>query len=120
MEETSMRFIFRNKRWIVYAVLVLLFITAFSVTALANTGDVAGAIQNTWTAARGQIKSVTNNVIFPVIATVLAIMLFVKLATCYFEYRKSGQFEFVAPAIIFGSLIFVLSAPTFVWAIIGM
>ena len=114
-----MKFLSKNKRWIVCAILVLILMAAFSVTAFAS-GDVAGAIQNTWNSAKTQVKSVTNNVIFPVVATVLAIMLFVKLGTCYFEYRKHGQFEFIAPAILFGCLIFILAAPTFIWPIVGM
>lgn len=113
-----MKFLSKNKRWIVSVILVLLFIAAFSVTTFA-AGDVAGAIQNTWDSAKSQIKSVVNNVIFPVVDTILAILLFVKLGTCYFEYRKHGQFEFAAPAILFGCLIFALTAPTYIWSIIS-
>ena len=113
-----MKTITKSKRWILCAVFVLLLMTALSVTAFA-AGDVAGAIQNTWNSAKSEIKSVVNNVVFPVVDTVLAIMLFVKLGTCYFDYRKHGQFEFIAPAILFGCLIFTLSAPTFIWPIVG-
>lgn len=113
-----MKFLSKNKRWIVGIMVALLFIGAFSITAFAD-GDVAGAIQNTWNAAKSQIKSVVNNVVFPVVDTILAILLFVKLGTCYFEYRKHGQFEFAAPAILFGCLIFALTAPTYIWSIIS-
>jgi len=113
-----MEILTKNKRWILCAAFVLLLMTALSVTAFA-AGDVAGAIQNTWNSAKSEIKSVVNNVVFPVVDTVLAIMLFVKLGTCYFDYRKHGQFEFIAPAILFGCLIFTLSAPTFIWPIVG-
>lgn len=47
-----------------------------------------------------------NNVVFPVIDMILAVMFFVKLATAYFDYRKHGQFEFTAPAILFACLLF--------------
>lgn len=113
-----MKFLSNKKRWIVCAVLVLLFLTVFSVTAFA-AGDVAGAIENTWNSAKTQIKTVVNNVVFPVVDTILAILLFVKLGTCYFEYKKHGQFEFAAPAILFGCLIFTLTAPTYIWSIIS-
>ena len=113
-----MKFLSNKKRWIVCAVLVLLFLTVFSVTAFAAR-DVAGAIQNTWDSAKTQIKTVVNNVVFPVVDTILAILLFVKLGTCYFEYKKHGQFEFAAPAILFGCLIFTLTAPTYIWSIIS-
>ena len=60
------------------------------------SGDVAGAIQGTWNAARSQIEAIVNNVVFPVIDMILAILFFVKLATSYFDYRKHGQFDFSA------------------------
>ena len=31
----------------------------------ATSGDVAGAVEQTWTSAQGQIKTVVNNVVFP-------------------------------------------------------
>lgn len=49
------------------------------------SGDVAGAVESTWNSAKSQIKTVTNNVIFPVIDVILAILLFVKLGTLYME-----------------------------------
>ncbi|MDR2163285.1 MAG: DUF3852 domain-containing protein [Clostridiales Family XIII bacterium] len=81
-------------------------------------GDVAGAIQSTWQAAQGQIKSVTNNVIFPVLDMILAILFFVKVGSAYFEYRKHGMFEFAAPAILFACLLFTLTAPLYIWSIL--
>ena len=87
--------------------------------AYAETGDVAGAVEDTWTAAQGQIKQVVNNVVFPVVDTILAILFFVKLGTAYFDYRKHGQFEFVAPCILFACLVFTLTAPLYIWKIIG-
>jgi hypothetical protein len=113
-----MKILFKNKKWIVCIPLFVLLITMFSLSAFA-AGDVAGAIQNTWDSAKTQIKMVVNNVVFPIIDMILAILLFVKLGTCYFEYRKHGQFEFAAPAILFGCLIFTLTAPTYIWSIIS-
>ena len=84
------------------------------------SGDVAGAVEDTWNDAKGQIKQVVNNVIFPVVDMILAIMFFVKLGTAYFDYRKHGQFEFVAPCILFACLVFTLTAPLYIWDIIGM
>lgn len=92
-------------------------VSAFSVTAFA-AGDVAGAIQSTWTTAQSQIKTVVNNVVFPVVDMILAILFFVKLGTAYFDYRKHGQFEFTAPAILFACLIFTLTAPMYIWSIL--
>ena len=89
----------------------LVFIAMSSLTAFA-AGDVSSAIQS-------QIKNVVNNVVFPVIDMILAVLFFVKLATAYMDYRKHGQFEFAAPAILFGCLVFALTAPMYIWTVLG-
>ena len=99
------------------ALLVTLIIWSFSVMAFA-AGDVAGAVENTWNAAKGQVQQVVNNVVFPVVDMILAILFFVKVGTAYFEYKKHGQFEFTAPCILFACLIFTLTAPLYIWTII--
>ena len=96
-----------------------LLMTVLATTCFAN-GDVAGAIEQTWDSAKGQIKQVVNNVVFPVIDLVLALCFFAKVATAYMDYRKHGQFEFTAPAILFGTLVFSLTAPLYIWKIIGI
>ncbi len=103
---------------VLLCVLVVTITTAcLSITAFA-AGDVAGAIEGTWNAAQAQIKTVVNNVVFPVVDMILAILFFVKVGTSYFEYRKHGQFEFTAPAILFACLIFTLTAPLYIWSIL--
>lgn len=93
----------------------------FSTTAFAaGSGDVAGAIEGTWTDASSQIKTVVNKVVFPAIDLILAVFFFAKLGTAYFDYRKHGQFEWAAPAILFACLVFTLTAPTYIWKILGM
>ena len=81
-------------------------------------GDVSGAIQSTWNDAKSQIKSIVNNVVFPVLDVVLVILLFVKIGTLYMEYRKHGQFEWTPVAIIFGCLLFTLTAPLYIWNVV--
>ena len=93
-----------------------LLVPVLAVPAMA-TGDVAGAIQSTWTTAQTQIRTVVDNVVFPVIDMILAILFFVKLGTAYFDYKKHGQFEFTAPAILFACLIFMMTAPLYIWTI---
>ena len=83
-------------------------------------GDVASAVENTWNSAKSQIKTVTNNVIFPVIDVILAILLFVKIGCAYMDYRKHGQLEWTPIAIIFGCLIFTLTAPLYIWTIVNI
>ena len=103
---------------VLLCVLVVTITTAcLSITAFA-AGDVASAIEGTWNAAQAQIKTVVNNVVFPVVDMILAILFFVKVGTSYFEYRKHGQFEITAPAILFASLIFTLTAPLYIWSIL--
>lgn len=84
------------------------------------TGDVSGVIQDTWGAAAGQIKAVVNTVVFPAIDLILAVFFFGKIATAYMDYRKHGQFEWTAPAILFAGLVFSLTAPLYLWNIIGI
>ena len=103
----------------ILCVMALACVSVVPVFATGDTqGDVAGAIEQTWTAAQGQVKDVVNNVVFPVIDMILAILFFVKLGTAYFDYRKQGQFEFTAPAILFACLIFTLTAPLYIWNIL--
>ena len=83
-----------------------------------GAGDVAGAIEDTWNTAKGQVQAIVNNVVFPVIDMILAVMFFVKLGTAYFDYRKHGQFEFTAPCILFACLIFTLTAPLYICTIL--
>lgn len=95
--------------------------TTLTLTAFAESStDVAGAIESTWNTASKQIKQVVNNVVFPVIDLILAVCFFAKLGLAYFDYRKSGHFEWTAPAILFACLVLTLTAPMYVWGIIGM
>lgn len=107
----------KTLRILICVAVLTLMITVTAVPAFA-AGDVATAIESTWKAAQTQIKTVVNNVVFPVVDMILAILFFVKLGTAYFDYRKHGQFEFTAPAILFACLIFTLTAPLYIWSIL--
>ena len=108
----------RSKKKVIAAVAsVVCFAAMMSTTAYAS-GDVAGAVTSTWTTARSQVVSVVNNVVFPVIDVVLAVLLFVKASLAYMDYRKHGQFEWTPIAIIFGCLLFALIAPLYIWSIV--
>ncbi len=114
----------KTKKILFLLLAVVMMLTLMSVTAFAaetnTTGDVAGAVEDTWDAAKGQIKQVVNNVIFPIIDLILAVLFFVKVATAYLDYRKHGQFEWTAPAILLATLIFSLTCPLYIWNILGM
>jgi hypothetical protein len=111
----------KYKKGILMLTCVLMLYMVFSTTAFAaGTGDVAGAIEGTWREASGQIKTVVNKVVFPAIDLILAVFFFAKLGMAYFDYRKHGQFEWSAPAILFACLVFTLTAPLYIWTILGM
>ena len=111
----------RNQKLMRILILLCLTILLVSVMAVPAfvAGNVSDAIENTWNAVQQQVKDVVNNVVFPVIDMILAILFFVKIATAYMDYRKHGQFEFTAPAILFACLLFSLTAPTYIWTILG-
>lgn len=116
-----MKFLCSHKKAITCIVMMMLLVSMFAVTCFADgSGDVAGAVESTWDTAKDQVKQIVNNVVFPVVDLILAVLFFVKVATSYFEYKKHGQFEWAAPAILFGTLVFSLTAPLYVWDIIGM
>ena len=106
----------RNSKIICAVLVAIIAMTAMSVCAFAD-GD---AIEGTWKSASGQIKQVVNNVVFPIIDLILAVFFFAKLGCSYFDYRKSGHFEWAAPAILFACLVFTLTAPMYIWTIINI
>lgn len=110
----------RIVRMCTIACVMMLLVCTMALPAFATgtAGNVSGAITDTWNAAQSQIKDIVNNVVFPVIDMILAVLLFVKIATAYMDYRKHGQFEFTAPAILFACLLFSLTAPSYIWNIL--
>jgi len=108
-----------TKKILLLLCLSLVLISIFSITAFATEGDVAGAVEQTWITAKDQIKQVVNRVVFPIIQLILAVLFFVKVSTAYLDYRKHGTFEWTAPAILLATLIFALTAPLYIWEIIG-
>ena len=107
------------KKIVITAIILVVLTVLCSLVAFAEP-DVSGAIENTWNATKDQIKAVVNNVVFPALDLILAVAFFVKLGSAYFDYRKHGQFEWTAPVILFACLLFTLTAPTYLWGIIGM
>ncbi len=86
----------------------------------AGNGNVADVVKETWTAAAAQIKTVVDSVVFPALDMVLTIAFFGKVAMSYFDYKKHGQFEWTGPVILFACLVFTLTAPLYVWKIVGL
>ena len=83
-------------------------------------GNVASAVESTWTDAATQIKTVVDDVVFPALDTILAIAFFTKVGMAYFDYKKHGQVEWTGPVILFACLVFTLTAPSYIWGIVGL
>jgi len=111
-----------SKRKIIGAFICSMVLTLMmSINAFAaGSGDVAGAVEGTWSEASVQVKTVVNNVVFPIIDLILAVCFFAKLGMSYFDYRKHGQFEWAPSAILFTCLILTITAPAYIWTILGM
>lgn len=110
----------RLTKIIYFIMTVVVMATAFAFPAYAEGGTVSEAIEGTWSTASGEIKAVVDNVVFPIIDVILAIFFFGKLGLAYFDYRKSGHFEWTGPTILFASLVFMLTAPLYIWTIVGI
>lgn len=85
-----------------------------------GTGDIAGVVESTWKDAAGQIKTVVDNVAFPALDMILTIAFFGKLAMSYFDYKRHSQFEWTGPVILFACLVLTLTAPLYIWTIVGL
>ncbi len=109
----------RSKKMIRVLIIALAAAALCCAPALA-AGNVSTAVESTWKDAAAQIKTVVDNVVFPALDMVLAIAFFTKLGMAYFDYRKHGQFEWTGPVILFACLVFTLTAPTYIWGIIGI
>ena len=114
------------KKKVFALILAVALMAAMTVTAFATgggsggNGNVAGVIEQTWRSAAQQIKTVVNSVLFPALDMILAILLFVKIGGLYLDYRKHGQLEWTPAAILFAGLIFSITAPAYIWTILGI
>ncbi len=75
----------KTTKIIFMAIIMIAAMSVMSISAFADGGNVAGAIEGTWKSASGQIKQVVNNVVFPIIDVILDVFFFAKLALSYFD-----------------------------------
>ena len=111
------------KRHLCPVILALLLCALCAVPAFAapaSSPGIADVVEQTWQDAASQIKTVVNNVVFPALDLILAIAFFGKLAMSYFDYRQRNQFEWTGPVILFACLVFTLTAPLYIWTIVGI
>lgn len=101
-----------------FLVALITVMTLTTVCFAAGSADVAGAITSTWDGMKGQIKTIVNDVVFPILDGVLGILLIVFITKSAISYKRNGEFDIIAPAVCLGGLLFVLTAPLYIWNII--
>ena len=87
----------KYRKMIILTLTLLLLTSLCCTSALAAGGDVAGAVEQTWTEAAKQIKSVVEKVVFPALDMILAIAFFVKLGGAYFDIAREDSLSGPAP-----------------------
>ena len=105
---------------ILLALLLCTLCCAPAFAAASGGSGVADVVEKTWKDAAGQIKTVVDNVVLSALDMILAIAFFGKLGMTYFDYRKHGQFEWAGPVILFACLVLTLTAPLYIWTIVGL
>ncbi len=109
-----------KRKKMIYILMAVLAVAMLCCAPALAAGNVSTAVESTWKDASAQIKTVVENVVFPALDMVLTIAFFTKLAMAYFDYRKHGQFEWTGPVILFACLVFTLTAPLYIWSVIGI
>lgn len=104
--------------------LMVLLICFLTLPALAEdggtaAGDVSGAIEGIWQNVSGQMKTICNNVVFPALAVVCGIGFVISLVICIFNYKKHHSVEVGWPIALLIGLIVALTAPSWVWVLVG-
>ena len=113
----------KKRNYLICLVVAMILVSLFTATAYASTagGNVSKAVDNAFnTYMKPQIMEIVNNVIFIVIDAVLGVFFIVKLVMAGISYHKNGgQFEWHVPAILLAGLVVSLSAPLWIWSMIG-
>lgn len=101
--------------------IVCLFAILLCPTAYAAGADVAGSATSAFdTYMKPQIKAIANGVIIPCIDGILAVVIIVKAIMLWQSYKKNGgEYEWHSLAVLGGCLVVALSAPLWMWTMIG-
>lgn len=82
--------------------------------------SISGALQDAFTSTiQPEVKGIVNNVVFPIIDAVLIVVFIIRLVFVWRSYKQGHDFEWGALAILFVALVICLSAPTWIWSVIG-
>jgi hypothetical protein len=114
----------KTKRVLISLSMLAILFSLSSVTAYATAAnsDVAGTMQTAFgTYMKPQIIKAVNGIIMPIIDAVIAIFFIIKIVMAGVNYRSNsgGNFEWHVPAILFAGLVISLTAPLWIWGIIG-
>jgi len=120
---TQIRIPAKTKRFLTLLVALTLLCSLFAITAYATTtnNDVAGGVTNAFdTYMKPQYKKIVNNVVFPIIDGIVAIIFVFKLIFAIVNYRKNtgAEFEWHSPALLFCALVIAATGPLWVWGLI--
>lgn len=66
-----------------------------------------------------EIKGTVNNFVFPLIDAILLVVLIIQIVRTYKDWKEHGEIQYEKPLIIGVCLAVCLTAPLYMWAIIG-
>lgn len=109
------------RKFLGITLVLLLFIPLLTCIPAYASGDVAKAVTGAMDDyMKPQIMDIVNKVVFPLIDVGLAVAFVVKIILSGIHYRKNGgDFEWTVPAILFLGLVVSLSAPSWIWTMLG-
>jgi len=111
----------KYKKTLLLIIVIAVFVSIFGIPAYAAGANVSDAVNSAFnTYIKPQIKSVVNIAVFGVVDAVLLVFFVIKLATAVVDYRQhGGQIEWKVPAGLAAGLALSISAPFWMWGIIG-
>lgn len=116
MKTQNTRRLFRCALLLVLTV-ALLTLPAYATNA--DSGNIAGVVNDIWADASGQIKTICNDVVFPALSWVCGVGFVISVIVAIFNYKKHHTVEVGWPIALLLGLLICLTAPTWVWTLVG-
>lgn len=113
------------KKLAVMLAIMALLTVFFSVNCLAappttTSPQIADVVEDVADDMLVQVKQIVNNVVFPIIDLILVVALGAKAAMLYYDYRQQRQMNWVPLVLLGVGLVWSLTAPLYIWKLIGM
>lgn len=113
-----------NFKKIAVALMIMALLSAFfSITCFAapvTTSTLADVAENVKNDVLGQIKTIFNNVVFPVLSFGLLVTLIVVGVTQYFNHRNNGKINWTAIILLIIGFLICATAPLYIWSLVGL